>query len=318
MSFHEDDGLKWYTNAEELIASEQRREDQVRKRYNDRIPTLEHRKNKLERDTLAPTNKKRLIEAELEQQEATVSRYKEKLYLNLQRKQECVRRCKKLAEDIQRMEENTRSGDPSVAGIDYARKKQKDQESLKEYNELTEQFRVANIDLEEAIRSKRKYIATLKGLLEVETEVVNIMTRDRDTALYLWQEAVDRATKPWPTGREEREQIYLEDLRLFLEDEVPDTVNITPPGHRDDSRDQTANGPYIALRLENNPTWGRLYIQNTPEGTVPGFKIHYTWLPRGLQDIPENLFIELTEICYTEKQVAELVRQWVRNGRIQS
>jgi hypothetical protein len=107
--------------------------------------------------------------------------------------------------------------------------------------------------------------------------------------------------------------IYLEDLRQFLEDEVPDNVSISPPGHRDDSRVQTAGGPYIALALKDNPAWGRAYIQCSSEKGFR-FQVNHTSLKPGAEISFENLEIEETAYFETEQEVAAEMRRWAKNG----
>ena len=321
-------GFQRYTNAEELIASERRREVEVRARFQHRIASLEHIKNRLERATVGPIQRRGAMERELQDQEAQMTTLEEALAHNRRRKQVIEQERDELADYLERMDhwsrwgrfldEHRRPGDPLIATHNYAEMKRKGQETMRVYAASIERFQQAIRNIESQIESKRLWMRMLTQRLARQREEVDNMVRVAQRATYSWQKAVDWATKTWPRGREEREMIYLEDLRLFLEDKVPDTVNITPPGLRDDSRVQTANGPYIALSLVNNPSWGRLYIQTTPEGTVPRFQIHTTTLPRGLQDIPENLFIELTNVCYTERKVASIVRKWVERSIIQS
>jgi hypothetical protein len=103
--------------------------------------------------------------------------------------------------------------------------------------------------------------------------------------------------------------IYLEDLKLFFEDSAHDNVRISPSGYQDDSRVQTANGPYISLVLEDNPSRGWAYVQCTPERSSDRFQIHHTSLKPGAEDIQENLQIEETIVCEKEEIVADNLRK---------
>ena len=151
------------------------------------------------------------------------------------------------------------------------------------------------------------------GMLAQHTQTAAAAITEADTAKYWWKYAVDRARKPWPREQEDREMIYLEDLRQFLEDEVPDNVSISPPGHRDDSRIETAGGAYIALALNDYPRWGRAYIQCSSEKGFR-FQINHTTLKPGAENRFENLEIEETTYFQTEQELAADMRSWAKNG----
>jgi hypothetical protein len=105
----------------------------------------------------------------------------------------------------------------------------------------------------------------------------------------------------------------LEDLRQLLEDEVADNVSISPPSHQDDSRVETAHGPYIALALNDNPAWGRAYIQCSSEKDYR-FQINYTSLRPGAENSVENLEIEETVFFKTEEDIAADMQRWTKTG----
>jgi hypothetical protein len=105
----------------------------------------------------------------------------------------------------------------------------------------------------------------------------------------------------------------LEDLKQILEDEVADNVSISPPGHRDDSRVQTAGGPYIALALKDNPAWGQAYIQCSSEKRFR-FQVNHTSLRPGAENSVENLEIEETAYFETEEGIAADMRRWAKTG----
>jgi len=132
-------------------------------------------------------------------------------------------------------------------------------------------------------------------------------------ATLLWEEARGTARNQWPVEWEERERIYLRDLILYLEDNVPvDRVRVSAPRARDDSRPQTAGGPYIFFSAVNNRSWGRFYVQCGPERAEFRFMIHYTSLKPGAEDTDENHEIEYTVTCLTEDELAETLRRWIR------
>jgi hypothetical protein len=184
---------------------------------------------------------------------------------------------------------------------------------IREDEELLEDFNTAIPRASERIDQKKRFIEMCMGMLAQHTQTAATAIAEADTANYWWKYAVDRARKPWPREQEDREMIYLEDLRQFLEDEVPDNVSISPPCHRDDSHVETAGGAYIALALNDNPTWGRAYIQCSSEKGYR-FQVNHTILKPGAENSVENLQIEETSYFKTEKEIAADMRRWAKTG----
>jgi hypothetical protein len=207
-----------------------------------------------------------------------------------------------------------RSDKPESRGqAEYVRARHDVERRITELQGTIEEFKQAirkNLGL---ITDKTKMIEKCTQVAELSKIPAEHALKETRAAFHLWEYARDKAREPWPQDKEEREMIYLEDLKQLLEDELAANVSISPPCHRDDSHVQTAGGPYIALALKDNPAWGRAYIQCSSEKRCR-FQVNHTSLKPGAENIVENLEIEETTYFETEEYIAADMRRWAKTG----
>jgi hypothetical protein len=297
------------------------REKEVRKRFEDRIAEKKVKFDRAKRNTDHPVSRRDYFIQQLEEQQKDMDRFEQALATNRRGKKQIEDEIESLRQQISNLDQFTqvvnrarRPGEPEYTGPEgYVRIKQDAERRITKLQGTIEEFKQAIRKALELIRDKAKLIEKCTRAVELSKIPAEHVLKESRAAFQLWKYAREKAREPWPQDKEEREMIYLEDLKQLLEDELADNVSISPPGHRDDSRVQTAGGPYIALALKDNPTWGRAYIQCSSERGFR-FQINHTSLRPGAENIVENLEIEETSYFETEGDIAADMRRWAKTG----
>jgi hypothetical protein len=287
------------------------RERETRKRFEDRIAAKKFKSDRLAREAQGPIRNRDVIRRKIDQLNQELATLEERVTDARRGREAIEREHEGLRGNMTELEYLRHIGTFNLQN--YEETRQFILTKMREDEEMLEDFNTAIARASERIDQKRRVIEMCTVMLAQRTQIAAAAIREADTAEYWWKYAVDVARKAWPQDKEDREMIYLEDLRQFLEDEVPDNVSISPPGHRDDSRVQTAGGAYIALALNDNPRWGRAYIQCSSEKGFR-FQINHTTLKPGAENRFENLEIEETTYFQTEQELAADMRSWAKNG----
>jgi chromosome segregation ATPase len=303
------------------IEREAAREKEVRQRFEERIAEKKIKFERAKKKAEPSVERRDHFKQQLEEEHKEMERLQRALDTNKRGKkriedeiQKARQQMTDLDEKIRVVTRGRRSDEPMSRGeIDYARTKQLVEQRIIELQGSIEGFRQKIRTALELIRDKTKLIEKATQVTELSKIPAEHALKETRAAFQLWQYAREKAREPWPQDKEEREMIYLEDLRQLLEDELSDNVSISPPSHRDDSRVQTAGGPYISLALKDNPAWGRAYIQCSSEKRFR-FQVNDTALKPGAENSEENLEIELTTYFETEEYIAAAMRRWAKNG----
>ena len=297
------------------------REKEVRKRFEDRIAEKKVKFERAKRNTDHPVSRRDYFIQELDQQQRDMDRYEQALATNRRGKKQLEDEIESLRQQIFNLDQYTqvvnrarRPGEPEYTGPEgYVRIRQDAERRITKLQATIEEFKQAIRKALELIREKTKLIEKCTRAVELSKIAAEHVLKESRAAFQVWQYAREKARDAWPQDKEEREMIYLEDLRQLLEDELSENVSISPPSHRDDRRVQTAGGPYIALVLKDNPAWGRAYIQCSSERGFR-FQVNDTALKPGAENSEENLEMEITKYFETEELIATEMRRWAKNG----
>jgi hypothetical protein len=287
------------------------RERETRKRFEDRIAAKKFTSDRLAREAKGPIRDRDIIRRKIDELNQQFATLEERVTEARRGRQAIEREREGLRANMTELDYLRHIG--TVNRANYEETRQFILTKIREDDEMLADFNRSISEAEERIDRKRRVIEMCTEMLAQRTQIAAAAIREADTAEYWWKYAVKVARKAWPQDKEEREMIYLEDLRQFLEDEVPDNVSISPPGHRDDSRVQTAGGAYIALALKDYPRWGRAYIQCSTEKGFR-FQINHTTLKPGAENSFENLEIEETTYFEAEQELAADMRRWVKEA----
>jgi chromosome segregation ATPase len=297
------------------------REKEVRQRFEERIAEKKIKFERAKKHADPIVSRRDWFKEQLEEVQKDMETLQQALATNKRVKKELEDEIEKARQQMTDLDQyvsvatrSRRSDEPeSRAQADYVQARHNLERRITEFQGTVEGFKQAIRKTLGLIRDKTKMIEKCTQVAELSKIPAEHVLKETRAAFQLWQYALDKARKPWPQDKEEREMIYLEDLKQLLEDELADNVSIWPPGHRDDSRVQTAGGPYIALALKDNPAWGRAYIQCSSEIGFR-FQVNHTSLRPGAENIVENLEIEETSYFETEEGIAADMRHWAKTG----
>ena len=297
------------------------REKEVRQRFEERIAEKKIKFERARKKAETSMERRDWFKEQVEEMQKDLATLQEALATNKRVKKELEDEIEKAKQQITDLDQyvsvanrSRRSDEPVFTDLaDYLHTRQTIERRITEFQGTIEQFKQANRKTLELIRDKTKMIEKGTQVAEMAKIPAEHLLKESRAAFQVWQYAREKAREPWPQDKEEREMIYLEDLKQLLEDELSDNVSISPPSHRDDSRVQTAGGPYIALVLNDNPAWGRAYIQCSSERGFR-FQVNDTSLKPGAENSEENLEMEITKYFETEEGMAAEMRRWTKNG----
>jgi chromosome segregation ATPase len=297
------------------------REKEVRQRFEERIAEKKIKFERAKKKAEPSVSRRDWFKEQLEEMQKDMETLQQALATNKRVKKELEDEIEKARQQMTDLDQYvsvaTRSRRPdepeSRAQADYVQARHNLERRITELQGTIEEFKQVIRKTLELIRDKTKMIEKATQIAEISKIPAEHALKETRAAFQLWQYAREKAREAWPQDKEEREMIYLEDLKQLLEDELADNVSISPPSHRDDSRVQTAGGPYIALALKDNPAWGRAYIQCSSEKGFR-FQVNDTALKPGAENSEENLEIELTTYFETEEYIAAAMRRWAKNG----
>ena len=297
------------------------REKEVRKRFLDRIAEKKIKFERAKKHADPIVSRRDWFKEQLEEVQKDMETFQQALATNKRVKKELEDEMEKARQQIADLDQFVsvvsrarRSDEPESRGqAEYVRARHDVERRITELQGTIEEFKQAIRKILGLIRDKTKMIEKCTQVAELSKIPAEHALKETRAAFQLWEYARHKAREPWPQDKEEREMIYLEDLKQLLEDELAANVSISPPCHRDDSRVQTAGGPYIALALKDNPAWGRAYIQCSSEKGFR-FQVNDTSLKPGAENIVENLEMEITKYFETEEGMATEMRRWAKNG----
>jgi chromosome segregation ATPase len=297
------------------------REKEVRKRFLDRIAEKKIKFERAKKHADPIVSRRDWFKEQLEEVQKDMETFQQALATNKRVKKELEDEMEKARQQIADLDQFVsvvsrarRSDEPESRGqAEYVRARHDVERRITELQGTIEEFKQAIRKILGLIRDKTKMIEKCTQVAELSKIPAEHALKETRAAFQLWEYAREKAREPWPQDKEEREMIYLEDLKQLLEDELAANVSISPPCHRDDSHVQTAGGPYIALALKDNPAWGRAYIQCSSEKGFR-FQLNDTSLKPGAENIVENLEMEITKYFETEEGMATEMRRWAKNG----
>ena len=297
------------------------REQEVRKRFEKRIAEKKIKFERAKKKAEPSVERRDWFKEQTEEMHKEMETLQQALATNKRVKKELEDEMEKARQQITDLDQFVsvatrarRSDEPESRGqADYVRAKHNVEQRITELQGTIEEFKRVIRKILGQIRDQTKMIEQATHVAELSKIPAEHALKETRAAFQLWEYARNKARDPWPQDKEEREMIYLEDLRQLLEDELSDNVSISHPSHRDDRRVQTAGGPYIALVLKDNPGWGRAYIQCSSEKGFR-FQVNDTALKPGAENIEENLEMEITKYFETEELIATEMRRWAKNG----
>jgi chromosome segregation ATPase len=297
------------------------REKEVRQRFEKRIAEKKIKFERAKKKAEPSVSRRDWFKEQIEEMQKEMETLQQALATNKRGKKQLEDEIEKARQQMTDLDQyvsvatrSRRSDEPeSRAQADYVQARHNLERRITEIQGTIEEFKQVIRKILGQIRDKTKMIEKATQIAELSKIPAEHALKETRAAFQLWEYARNKARDPWPQDKEEREMIYLEDLRQLLEDELSDNVSISPPSHRDDSRVQTAGGPYIALVLKDNPWWGRAYIQCSSEKKFR-FQVNDTALKPGAENSEENLEMEITKYFETEEGMATEMRRWAKNG----
>ena len=297
------------------------REQEVRKRFEKRIAEKKIKFERAKKKAEPSVERRDWFKEQIEEMQKEMETLQQALATNKRVKKELEDEIEKARQQMTDLDQyvsvatrSRRSDEPeSRAQADYVQARHNLERRITEIQGTIEEFKQVIRKILGQIRDQTKMIEQATQVAELSKIPAEHALKETRAAFQLWQYAREKARDSWPQDKEEREMIYLEDLKQLLEDELAANVSISPPGHRDDSRVQTAGGPYIALALKDNPAWGRAYIQCSSEKGFR-FQINHTTLKPGAENSFENLEIEETTYFEAEQELAADMRRWVKEA----
>jgi hypothetical protein len=310
------DGWRLIESPEVARETELAREREVRARFEGRIEVRRITKTRLERAAEEATRRSNAFEQEVSQTRAKIVKYEEDLVTQRDAKAQnetVLAQIKHRFQILEAEKAQAREHSDSARVSAILDEERVGKQRMREYLNCIKRIQATIADIECRLKDTQEWAAMAEAMGRQRAGMADEANQEARLATLLWEEARGTARNPWPVEWEEREQIYLRDLILYLEDNVPvERVKVSAPRARDDSRPQTAGGPYIFFSVVNNRSWGRLYVQCGPERAAFRFLIHYTSLKPGADDTDENQDIEHTVTCLTEDELAETLRRWIR------
>ena len=297
------------------------REKEVRQRFEKRIAEKKIKFERAKKKAEPSVSRRDWFKEQIEEMQKEMETLQQALATNKRVKKELEDEIEKARQQMTDLDQyvsvatrSRRSDEPeSRAQADYVQARHNLERRITEIQGTIEEFKQVIRKILGQIRDKTKMIEKATQIAELSKIPAEHALKETRAAFQLWEYARNKARDPWPQDKEEREMIYLEDLRQLLEDELSENVSISPPSHRDDRRVQTAGGPYIALVLKDNPAWGRAYIQCSSEKKFR-FQVNDTALKPGAENSEENLEMEITKYFETEEYIAAEMRRWAKNG----
>jgi len=187
------------------------RERETRKRFEDRIAAKKFKSDRLAREAQGPIRNRDVITRKIDQLNQELATSEEALTDARRGKQAIERELEGLRSHMTQLHHLRHIAHREPAN--YEETRQFIQSKITEDEELLEDFNTAIPRASERIDQKKRVIEMWMGMLAQHTQTAAAAITEADTAKYWWKYAVDRARKPWPREQEDREMIYLEDLR---------------------------------------------------------------------------------------------------------
>jgi hypothetical protein len=310
------EGWRLIQNPEVARETELAREREVRARFEGRIEERRLTKTRLERAAEEATRRSNAFEQEVSQKRAEIVKYEEDLVTQRNAKAQNETVLAQIKHTFQLLEADkaqARQHNDTARISAIIDDERVGKQRMREYLTCIKRINETIAEIEYRLKDTQEWATMAEAMGRQRAAMADEANQEAMLATQLWEEARGTARNTWPVEWEERERIYLRDLILYLEDNVPvDRVRVSAPRARDDSRPQTAGGPYIFFSAVNNRSWGRFYVQCGPERAEFRFLIHYTSLKPGAEDTDENQEIEYTVTCLTEDELAETLRRWIR------